>query len=404
MKISGLKTFVVGNPPPYHGGRYFIFVKLVTDDGIEGVGEVYAATFGPKTIMAMIEDVYQRHIEGADPFTIEKIWRNVYGQGYSLRPDISLCGVLSGLEMALWDIVGKAVGKPVYALLGGKAHERLRTYTYLYPKEEEAHAYQDSPVYDDPGRGGGAGAGISGAGIHGGEVRSGGAVFDLRSAPAEPRAAGAVGEILQGAARGGRDARRSSLRHARAVHDIRRDPAGAKDRGLRSAVVRGAGAARDAGGDGGGGAGDENPDRHGRAAYDEIRVRAGASDTGRLDPANEPRPRRRHPRGQKKIAGMAEAHYAQIAPHLYCGPVVGAANIQIATCSPNFLILESIGRWDGFQAKILKTGIRWEDGYVIPPEEPGLGVELDEEVALAHPYDGEGAAPRAEAGAGRRGE
>src|ERR1700752_5016651 len=90
----------------------------------------------------------------------------------------------------------------------------------------------------------------------------------------------------------------------------------------------------------------------------------------------------------KKIAGMAEAHYAQIAPHLYCGPVVGAANIQLATCSPNFLILESIERWDGFQARLLKTPIRWEDGYVIPPASPGLGVELDEAVALAHPYEG----------------
>ena len=88
----------------------------------------------------------------------------------------------------------------------------------------------------------------------------------------------------------------------------------------------------------------------------------------------------------KKIAGMAEAHYAQIAPHLYCGPVVGAANIQIATCSPNFLILESIQDWGGFHAKILKKPIRWEEGYVIPPTEPGLGVELDEAVALAHPY------------------
>ncbi|MGC1575462.1 MAG: enolase C-terminal domain-like protein, partial [Beijerinckiaceae bacterium] len=91
----------------------------------------------------------------------------------------------------------------------------------------------------------------------------------------------------------------------------------------------------------------------------------------------------------KKIAGMAEAHYAQIAPHLYCGPVVGAANIQLATCSPNFLILESIERWDGFQAQLLKTPIRWEDGYVIPPTSPGLGVEIDEDVALAHPYAGE---------------
>ena len=56
----------------------------------------------------------------------------------------------------------------------------------------------------------------------------------------------------------------------------------------------------------------------------------------------------------KKIAAMAEAHYAQIAPHLYCGPVVGAANIQLAACSPNFLILEGIGRWDGFHAEILQ--------------------------------------------------
>ena len=57
----------------------------------------------------MIEDVFARHVEGADPFRIEALWRNVYGRGYSGRPDISLMGVLSGIEMALWDIVGKAV-------------------------------------------------------------------------------------------------------------------------------------------------------------------------------------------------------------------------------------------------------------------------------------------------------
>jgi 2-dehydro-3-deoxyphosphogalactonate aldolase len=90
----------------------------------------------------------------------------------------------------------------------------------------------------------------------------------------------------------------------------------------------------------------------------------------------------------KKIAGMAEAHYAQIAPHLYCGPIEGAANIQISACSPNFLILEGLQTWSGFNAKILKKPIRWEGGYVIPPSEPGLGVELDEEVALSHPYTG----------------
>jgi L-alanine-DL-glutamate epimerase-like enolase superfamily enzyme len=88
----------------------------------------------------------------------------------------------------------------------------------------------------------------------------------------------------------------------------------------------------------------------------------------------------------KKVAALAEVHYAQIAPHLYCGPVVGAANIQIATCSPNFLILESIQQWGGIHAQLLKTPIRWERGYVIPPTAPGLGVELNEAVARKNAY------------------
>jgi 2-dehydro-3-deoxyphosphogalactonate aldolase len=88
----------------------------------------------------------------------------------------------------------------------------------------------------------------------------------------------------------------------------------------------------------------------------------------------------------KKIAGMAEAYYAQIAPHLYCGPIEAAANIQISTCSPNYLIQESIETLGGFHAEILKEPIQWEDGYIIPPTKPGLGVELNEKVAAEHPY------------------
>ena len=91
----------------------------------------------------------------------------------------------------------------------------------------------------------------------------------------------------------------------------------------------------------------------------------------------------------KKIAGMAEVRHVQIAPHLYCGPVVGAANIQLATATPNFLILESIEEWGGFHSEILKAPIRFEEGHVIPPTEPGLGVELNEDVARAHPYTGD---------------
>ena len=89
----------------------------------------------------------------------------------------------------------------------------------------------------------------------------------------------------------------------------------------------------------------------------------------------------------KKIAALAEAHYAQIAPHLYCGPIVGAANIQLAACSPNFLVLEGILEWGGIHAELLKQPIVWDDGYVQVPTAPGLGVELDLDVVAAHPYD-----------------
>jgi len=90
----------------------------------------------------------------------------------------------------------------------------------------------------------------------------------------------------------------------------------------------------------------------------------------------------------KKIASLAEAFGAQVAPHCYHGPIGLAANIQLATCTPNFLILECIQDVSAFHAELLRSPIRWEDGKVIPPTEPGLGVELDEAVCDAHPYDG----------------
>ena len=82
MKITGLKTFVVGNPSPFPGGRYFIFLKLQTDAGIEGVGEVYSASFAPKVVEAMVRDIFEYHLLDTDPFRIETFWRNAYGRGY----------------------------------------------------------------------------------------------------------------------------------------------------------------------------------------------------------------------------------------------------------------------------------------------------------------------------------
>jgi galactonate dehydratase len=387
MKIAGLKTFVVGNPPPLFGGRYFIFLKLATADGVEGVGEVYAASFGPQAIVRLIEDVFERHVEGGDPFRIEALWRNVYGQGYSQRPDPTLLGVLSGIEMACWDIVGKEVDKPVYELLGGKVHERLRSYTYLYPRPGEGGGYDDVAVYRDPDIAAARAAEYVQMGFTAVKFDPAGrySTFDPRQ-PALERlelseafcrkiraAVGANCDLLFGTH--GQFTVSGALRLARRLEPYEplwfEEPTPPEMPEEMARVARGT----------------SIPIATGErltSKYEFARaLAAGAAsilqmNLGRVGGLLE----------AKKIAGMAETHYAQIAPHLYCGPVVGAANIQIAACSPNFLILEGIERWDGFHAEILKQPIQWEAGYVIPPSAPGLGVELDEEVARAHPYTG----------------
>ncbi len=91
----------------------------------------------------------------------------------------------------------------------------------------------------------------------------------------------------------------------------------------------------------------------------------------------------------RKVAVMAESFGAQVAPHLYAGPIAWAAAIQLGLSIPNFLILESIGTGGGFHADLLATPIRWEEGYVLAPEAPGLGVEIDEAVTSAHPWTGD---------------
>ena len=146
MKLKDIKTYVVGNPPPSFGGRYFQFVKVTTDNGIIGYGEIYAASVGPKVQCAVAEDLFARHCVGIAPNEIEKMFRRFHSSGFSQRPDPTIMGAFSAIEMACWDIVGKALDQPVYKLLGGKVHERLRSYTYLYPDESQDPA----TFYNDP--------------------------------------------------------------------------------------------------------------------------------------------------------------------------------------------------------------------------------------------------------------
>jgi galactonate dehydratase len=380
MMLKDIKTFVVGNPPPHYGGRYFVFVKLTTDGNVSGVGEAYCLPFGAQLVAKMIEDVFGRYMHGEDPHDIEKMWRRIYSAGFTQHPDLSLMGVLSALEMACWDIIGKEAGQPVYNLLGGRVHERLRSYTYIYARPGDK-----VDVYQDPDLSAERAAEYLGQGFTALKFDPAGpySAFDGRqlSLPAldlserfarQLRAAvGSKADLLFGTH--GQMTAAGAIRLARRLEPY--DPLWFEEPVPPDAPEEMARVARAT----------TIPIATGErlaTKYDFARLlKAGSAailqmNLGRVGGILE----------AKKIAGMAEVHHVQIAPHLYCGPVVGAANIQLATCSPNFLILESIERWGGFHAEILRKPIRWSEGFVLPPTEPGLGVELNEEVALRHPY------------------
>jgi len=382
MTLQDIKTFVVGNPPPHYGGRYFVFVKLTTSGNVSGIGEAYCLPFHPDIVVKMLEDVFERYLQGQDPHDIEAMWRRVYSAGFTQHPDLALMGVLSALEMACWDIVGKEAGQPVYKLLGGRVHERLRSYTYIYARPGDR-----TDVYQDPDLSAQRAAEYLAQGFTAIKFDPVGpySAFDGRqlSLPALElserfarqlrEAVGNKADLLFGTH--GQMTAAGAIRLARRLEPY--DPLWFEEPVPPDAPEEMARVAR----------GTSIPIATGErltTKYDFARLlRAGSAaifqmNLGRVGGLLE----------AKKIAGMAEVQHVQIAPHLYCGPVVGAANIQLATCSPNFLILEGIERWDGFHAEILRKPIRWSEGYVIPPTEPGLGVELNEEVALRHPYAG----------------
>lgn len=391
MKITDVKTFVVANPPPQIGGRYFLFVKLTTDSGVVGYGEAYNATFGPVVTAKMIEDCAERYLIGQDPHDIERFFRRAYSSGFSQRPDISMMGCVSALEMACWDIVGKEANKPVYKLLGGQVHQRLRSYTYLYP--QTGSVYPDEAddaarnVYNDPDLAAECAMQYVEQGFNavkldptgpytsydGHQPRLVDIDLSARMLKAIREAVGTRCDILFGTH--GQFTASGALRMARAIEPY--DPLWFEEPVPPDMPEEMALVAR----------GTSIPVATGERLTTKwefariIEHRAASilqPDLGRSGGILE----------TKKIAAMAEAHHIQVAPHCYCGPIVAAANIQLATTLPNFLILESIKQWDGFHAELLKKKIEWQDGWVIPSKEPGLGVELDEAVCEAHPWKG----------------
>ena len=385
MKLTDLEIFVVAPPAPGWGGRYWIFTRLTTDNGIVGYGECYASTVGPKAMRAVIEDVFERHMLGSNPEDIELMYRRAYSAGFTQRPDPTVMGAFSGLEIACWDILGKARNRPVWALLGGRMNERIRSYTYLYPEpHQDAAEFWVNPDWQAAEAARCVALGFTAvkfdpAGpytIRGGHEP---AMSDIsRSVTFCKAIRAAVGDradLLFGTH--GQFSTPGAIRMGRELEPF--NPLWYEEPIPPDNLLEFAEVARQV----------RIPLATGERLTTKTEfgmlLRAGGVKIlqpalGRVGGIWE----------AKKIAAIAEIYNAEMAPHLYAGPVEWAANIHFATSIPNLLIAETIQTGGEFHLKLIKHTIQWEDGYIIPPEAPGLGIEFDEDLARAHPFTGSG--------------
>jgi L-alanine-DL-glutamate epimerase-like enolase superfamily enzyme len=383
MKLKDLKVIVTAPPAPGWGGQYWIFVKLTTACGIEGIGEVYASAVGPDAMTAVIEDVFARHIEGENPENIELMFRRVYSSGFTQRPDPTVMGAFSGLEIACWDILGKSRDRPVWALLGGKMNPKIRAYTYLYPlPHHDLTDFWTSPemaaesALDAVNRGYTA-VKFDPAGpytIHSGHQP---ALFDISLSVAFCKAIrGAVGDradLLFGTH--GQFNTSGAIRLGQAIEAYSplwfEEPL-PPDNPLEFAEVARA-------------------VRIPIAAGERLTTKAEFATLLRTGGVKILQPALGRAGGiweMKKLAGLAEVFNAEMAPHLYAGPIEWAANIQLATSIPNLLMCETIET--PFHSDLIDGALTVDNGFITPSEEPGLGVTLNEALAAANPFTGSG--------------
>ena len=383
MKLKDLDVIVTAPPAPGWGGRYWILVKVTTDDGITGWGEVYASAVGPAAQTAVIRDVFDRHMAGTSVENIELMYRRAYSSGFTGRPDPTVMGAFSGLEIACWDILGKMRDRPVWALLGGRMNDRIRAYTYIYP--EASDTLPD--FWGDATRAAEVAASLVDRGwtavkfdpagpytIRGGHQPS---MRDIETSVRFCReireAVGDRADLLFGTH--GQFTPGGAIRLAQAIESYEplwfEEPVPPDDPQAMAEVARATSITVATG------------ERLTTKAEFAAVLKAGAA--GILQPALG---RAGGIWEARKIAAIAEVFGAQVAPHLYAGPVEWAANIHLSAAIPNCLMAESIET--DFHAALIGGRITVDGGHIRAPEGPGLGIEVDEALARAHPFDGDG--------------
>ena len=363
MKVTQIKTFIC------HAYRTnWVFVKVITDSGLYGVGEATLEYREPTVVQAIKE--LERYLVGKDPYNIEAFWHDAYRDAY-WRGGVVLMSALAGVEMALWDIKGKALGVPVYQLLGGKVRDSVKCYANAWfagAKKPEEFAQKAkiavkncfSGLKWDP-------FGKEYLNIDPKHLNE---ALDCIAAVKD-----AVGDqvhlIIEGH---GRFNVPTAVRIGNALEKFGilwfEEPIPPDDKKgiawVRSKIA--------------------TPVSGGERLYSRFEY----ADYLRMECADFWQPDVSHAGGimeVRKIAAMAESHYIPVCPHNPSGPVANAATLQLAACIPNFYLLETMANDIPWRADVSTEKVKFENSEMFIPDLPGLGIDINEEEIAKHPYE-----------------
>ena len=360
MKITQLRTFIVdGN------SSNWVFVKVYTDEGLVGVGEGTIASKAQTVAAAIME--HERYLVDKDPRQIERLWQAMYRYA-RWRGGPVLNSAISAIEIALWDILGKSLGVPIYQLLGGAARDKVRMYAHLGGRTPEETAEQAKRLVE---------AGYTAVKMApfvapDGVVRPS---QGIRTGVARVRAAReAVGpdvDILLDAH--GQLTPVMALDVAQRVEELRpyflEEPTQPEDvDGLAWLAER---------------------VRIPLATGERLFTKYGFAPIIDRHLVSYIQPDIVHCGGileLKKIAAMAEAHSIDVAPHNPQSEISTMASIHLNACTPNAVILEHVHQNPPWRYDIFDGGYQVTKGYVDLPTKPGLGLDLNEAEAAKHPY------------------
>lgn len=363
MKITRFETLTANA-----GLRNYLFIRLHTDTGLTGVGEA-TLEWQEKTVQTVAHEWVEGRVLGCDPFNIERVVGDMIRDQY--QGGSTIMTAISGTEIAMWDLIGKACGQPVYKLLGGRYHRCIPAYANgwyggAHAPEEYAECAREA-------------------------VRRGyralkfdpfGVAWKFPSADEQAIAVEIVARVREavGPSVGlmiefhGRLAAGAAIAMMRELERFNpvwcEEPVVPENLDLLSEVKRAA----------------RIPVAAGERLYttaDFYRLIAlRAVDVVQMDVA--------HCGGilsSKKIAAMADVQDIRFAPHCSIGPVALAAALHLDVCTPNFMIQESFAEFDVPWRNSLVRG--WnpiKNGEFFLDDTPGLGLELDDEVIAQHPY------------------